>query len=184
MRRRRRAAWLAGLMVLTNLTGCVALGDAGRGTYDLGGEVFPPNPAAIVPYFVGLGLGAIASSPLLLLTWPGALLFYPEDGEKDGKIWSSIYPATFLGTTVGALLSLPFYPFGLPFTPEDDGEGWAEVDEDDRAFEDGPPGGDAPPVPSPWLDYEAPKRDGVPIPPFEDAPPMPWEGFDRPQKLK
>lgn len=88
------------------------------GAYEASARAFTPNPAAFIPFHVGLALGVLAGSPLLLISWPLAAALGPGGSESEG-LASRLAPALALGLVVGDLLALPFWPFGLPFEPDD-----------------------------------------------------------------
>lgn len=79
--------------------------------------MFTPNPAAIVPFYAGFGLGFLVGAPLLLISWPLSALAGPRDDGSFG-VAARVAPALLLGTAVGDLLAAPFWPFGLPFEPD------------------------------------------------------------------
>lgn len=108
---------LALVLALSLAPGCRALGRGGQGFYEVSAGLFTPNPVAFVPFYGGLGVGLIAGSPLLLLSWPLAALFGPPL-EGQWGLAARLAPALALGVAVGDLLALPFWPFGLPFEPE------------------------------------------------------------------
>ncbi|MCO5166872.1 MAG: hypothetical protein M9894_10960 [Planctomycetes bacterium] len=112
---RARALLLAVGLALA--PGCQALGRGAQGFYEASADVFTPNPVAVVPFYVGTGLGMIVASPLALLSWPLAALFGPEVDQAYG-VAARLAPALALGVLVGDLLAAPFWPFGLPFTPD------------------------------------------------------------------
>jgi hypothetical protein len=168
-------------------SGCVSVGRTSHGAYDLSGEVFPENPASVVPYFTGLLLGAVASAPLLLVSWPGTTIAYPESGDDEDKIWSTLSPVAMTGSVVGSIFGAIFYPFGMPFMDaqgtaddwDEDADDWGREDN----FEAGPPGGEDDPIPAPWLRAaaEIPGQDGIPGAPFRRTPVTPWEDY-RPER--
>jgi hypothetical protein len=170
------------LLLCVYTTGCVSTGRASHAGFDWSGEVFPANPVSVVPYFTGVVLGAIAGSPLLLISWPATAIGYPEDGDEEDEIWSTLSPVGFTGTGFGTLLGGLFYPFGMPFMDaEEDEDGWDDEDnwEEDDNFDDGPPGGDEDPVPVPWTEDggSVPKEDGAAVAPYRRAPLSGWEDY-------
>lgn len=118
MRRAPRTVQALALAVgLAAAPGCRALGRDTQGFYEASAGAFIQNPATFVPFHLGLGVGIVAGAPLLLVSWPLAALFGPTfDGGY--AISARVAPALALGTLVGDLLSLPFWPFGLPFEPD------------------------------------------------------------------
>lgn len=175
---------LASLLLCSMLmvSGCVSVGRGSHKAYDWTGEVYPENPVSIAPYFLGLTTGALGSSPLLLVSWPMTAIGYPESGDEEDKLWSTLSPVAVTGALVGTLLGSIFYPFGLPFmdaeAQEDEWEESEEWGEEDN-FDDGPPGGDEDPVPVPWLSEqsEIPTEDGVPRAPYRRSTLTPWEDY-------
>lgn len=113
---RRAALALASLLALA--PGCRALGQGAQLYYEASAGVFTPNPAAIVPFYAGFGLGFLVGAPLLLVSWPLAALAGPRDDGSYG-VASRLAPALAVGATVGDLLAAPFWPFGLPFEPDE-----------------------------------------------------------------
>lgn len=97
--------------------GCRALGRDAQGFYEASAGAFIQNPATFAPFHLGLGVGILAGAPLLLFSWPLAALFGPPLDGGYG-IAARVAPALALGTLTGDLLSLPFWPFGLPFEPD------------------------------------------------------------------
>lgn len=104
-------------MALALAPGCRALGSGAQGFYEGSAGVFTPNPASIVPFYAGFGLGFVVGAPLVLLSWPLAALAGPRDDGSFG-LASRLAPALFFGAAVGDLLAAPFWPFGLPFEPD------------------------------------------------------------------
>lgn len=180
---RRLAILLSLALLLPGAAGCTTISHGARDTWSFAGETFPENPASIVPFFIGLGLGCIVALPLNLISWPSAELFMGDDANEEGdKIFAIFAPQGYLGAGVGIILAAPFYPFGMPFMEEGDPEDdWNDEPEDaGRSFEEGPPGGEWPRVPAPWLEdpdpaARIPRRDGIPAPPFRGAVLEPWE---------
>lgn len=93
------------------------MGSGAQRFYEGSAGVFTPNPAAILPFYAGFGLGFLASAPLLLLSWPLAALAGPRDDGAYG-VASRLAPALLVGSAVGDLLAAPFWPLGLPFEPD------------------------------------------------------------------
>lgn len=109
---------VVGLVVgLVVTPGCRALGGGAQTLYEGSAGAFTPNPAAIVPFYAGFGLGFLAGAPLLLLSWPLAALAGPRDDGRYG-VAARLAPALALGALTGDVLAAPFWPFGLPFEPE------------------------------------------------------------------
>lgn len=169
------------LCLLLFLSGCVSVGRGSHKVYDWTGEVYPENPVSIGPYFFGLVTGAVASSPLLLVSWPATEVAYPESGDEEDKLWSTLSPVAVTGSLVGTILGSIFYPFGLPFMDAEANEDdWEESEDwEDDNFDEGPPGGDEDPTPAPWLkeESEIPKEDGVPRAPYRRKTLLPWEDY-------
>jgi hypothetical protein len=135
------------ILVLIFVPGCVAWGRASWNAFDWAGAVFPPNPASVVPYWVGFVLFAIVGLPLDLVSWPATALFFPDEKEQPSRefYWfSALGPSVFLGVGGGTILGGIFYPFGLPFMgPESD---WnRQPPPPDDAPLGPPPGGTEPP---------------------------------------
>lgn len=178
------------LLILTVTLPCFACQSVGRGaraSYEWAGETMPENPAAIVPYFFGLGVGALGSSPLLLISWPLTELASWGDEHEDYD-WARFSPPAGLGSVVGLTLALPFYPFGWPFMDEDSDDDWNDDDWNDNPddnFDEGPPGGDYHPVPAPWSELKKAHVDdtGLARPPYARRHLEPWEPF-RPRLKK
>ena len=114
---RRTRAVHAVVLALALAPGCRALGRGAQGFYEASAGLFTPNPAAFLPFYGGLGLGMLAASPLLLLSWPLAALFGPSADGQWG-LAARLAPALAVGVLTGDLLALPFWPFGLPFEPD------------------------------------------------------------------
>ncbi len=95
------------------------MGQLGWDGYAWSNEAFVPNPVAEVPFFTGLVLGAIAGLPLCVISGPLALVAYPSQDGDEFFLSSALLPSLTLGTLVGTLLASPFYPFGVPFLPDD-----------------------------------------------------------------
>ncbi len=131
-------------------TGCPSVGRTAHRYFDWGGETFSPNPVAVFPYIFGLIVFFIAGLPLDVISWPIAAVVY-DDAEKqsdEGRYWFAAgSPSIFLGTSGGVLLAAPFYPFGIPFIPDDAAaDAWNETLADDGPLGP-PPGGTLPPEP-------------------------------------
>lgn len=104
-------------LALAAAPGCRAVGRDAQAFYEASAGAFIRNPATFVPFHLGLGVGFVVGAPLLLVSWPLAALFGPSfDGGY--AIAARLAPSLALGTLVGDLLSLPFWPFGLPFEPD------------------------------------------------------------------
>jgi hypothetical protein len=122
------------------LVGCLSLGPGCRGlgvatsdAYGWGNRTFAPNPVAQVPYAVGFGLGFVAGLPLCLLSWPLTVLFYPDEDGGEFSLSASTAPSQLLGTGLGTLLGVPFYPLGIPWLPPDpEAEPVGDVQDDGR----------------------------------------------------
>lgn len=117
--RRSRAlcAWsLACLLVVT--PGCRALGVGASYAYDWGSSVFAANPVSVGFYYAGLGLGFVATAPLLLFTWPLTALCYPS-GEDAFYGYAVTAPGHYLGVVLSTVMAAPFYPFGWPLMPDE-----------------------------------------------------------------
>ena len=99
--------------------GCRALGVAGADSYAWSNRVFTENPVSVIPFFTGLVLGAVAGLPLAVISGPLALLGYPREDRDEYFLSSAFLPSLGLGTFLGTILAAPFYPFGLPFLPDD-----------------------------------------------------------------
>ena len=95
------------------------MGQLGWDGYAWTNEAFAPNPVAEIPFFAGVVLGAIAALPLCIISGPLALIAYPNEDGDEFLISSALLPSLTVGTFVGTLLATPFYPFGIPFLPDD-----------------------------------------------------------------
>lgn len=163
-------------------SGCASVGRGGKATYEWSAATFTENPASIAPSFVGLGVGAIAASPLLLLSWPGTAIALPADADDEDRIWGTLAPLGYVGGALSTVLGGIFYPFGIPFmNPEIEGDDWNDDegwdDDGGRDFDDGPPGGELAPVPAPWLEPPTATSDGLPAPPLRRELILPWEDY-------
>lgn len=114
---RRQATGAALCLWLLLAPGCRAVGRGAQVFYEASATLFTPNPAAVVPFYAGFGLGFLAGAPLVLVSWPLAALTGPRDDGAYG-LAARLAPALAVGATVGDLLAAPFWPFGLPFEPE------------------------------------------------------------------
>ncbi len=135
------------VLVLVFVPGCVTLGRASYASYDWAGSVFPPNPASLVPFWIGFVLFGVVGLPLDLITWPFTALFFPDDKEEPSRefYWfSALAPTIFLGVGGGTLLGAIFYPFGLPFMGDKDDWNNQKPPGDDEPLPP-PPGGKEPP---------------------------------------
>ncbi len=145
--RLRVALLLLLIVVLIFAPGCVAWGRASWDAFDWAGSVFPPNPASIVPYWVGFALFGLIGVPLDLISWPLTALFFPDEKDEPSRefYWfSALGPTVFLGVGGGTLLGGIFYPFGLPFMGDDDDWNKKKAPSDDEPLPP-PPGGQSPP---------------------------------------
>lgn len=119
--RRRLGAGPAGTLALVAALalapGCRALGRGAQAFYEASADVFTPNPVAVIPFYAGVGLGAVVGAPLVLLSWPLAALVGPDVDHAYG-VSARIAPTLALAVLVGDVLAAPFWPFGLPFTPD------------------------------------------------------------------
>ena len=86
-------------------------------SYTWTSATFSPNPVASIPYYVGLVSGFVAGLPLCVLSWPLSLVLYPDHGEF--MISASLGPSMVTGAFVGTVLGAPFYPFGIPWLPDE-----------------------------------------------------------------
>lgn len=118
MRASRRGALALGCWLVV-ASGCQGAGQWSSDLYVGSSAVFTSNPASVVTYFTGLGLGFAAGLPLCLISWPLAL--WSHGGVDDERYFglSAISPALTLGSLTGSVLSLPTYPLGWPFTPDE-----------------------------------------------------------------
>lgn len=117
--RSRRATWaLAGWLVVAT-SGCRGAGEWSSDLYVTTSAVFTPNPASGLTYYTGLGLGFALGFPLCLVSWPLAL--WAHGGVDDDRTFglSAISPALTLGSLLGSALSVPVYPLGWPFVPDE-----------------------------------------------------------------
>ncbi len=119
-------------------TGCQSFSRGSQDYHDWSGEVFGSTPVTFIPFVVGWAIFGVVSGPFLLFSLPLNELLYPEpksfrdrdeyyDWRRD-KFWGGLWPTLFMSGFGGTLLSLPFFPFGIPFMfgDEDDhdhGEG-------------------------------------------------------------
>lgn len=112
---------MALLLVLTLALGpgCRSLGQLGWDGYSWSNEAFAPNPVAEVPFFAGVVLGVIVGLPLCILSGPLAVFAYPREDGDEFFLSAALLPSLTLGTFFGTALATPFYPFGIPFLPED-----------------------------------------------------------------
>lgn len=118
-RRKGRPIALLIALVLALAPGCRALGEAGADGYSWGNRVFTSNPISVVPFFTGLVLGAVAGLPLALFSAPLTLVAYPSEDREEYFYSAAFISSLGLGTFLGTVLAAPFYPFGLPFLPDD-----------------------------------------------------------------
>jgi hypothetical protein len=163
--------------------GCTSVGRGARRGYEWSGETFVENPVSLGPYFLGLGVGALVAAPLCLISWPLTELSYPESGSEDDRGFAAAAPSAWLATGLGTMLGAVFYPLGLPFSDSEADDEWGDDGWDDEGdgdgFDGGPPGGDAPAVPPPWLEWDVAGPDGVPPSPFRPRLARPWEPWQR-----
>lgn len=117
-RRQRRSATACAALLLCALPGCRALGVGASHCYDWGSATFSANPVSVGFYYGGLGLAFVATSPLLLLSWPLTAALYPADDEAF-YAYAATAPAHYLGVVLGTALAAPLYPFGWPLMPDE-----------------------------------------------------------------
>ncbi|MEZ6188468.1 MAG: hypothetical protein R3F62_26135 [Planctomycetota bacterium] len=100
-------------------SGCQGAGQWSSDLYVGSSSAFTPNPASVVPYFVGLGTGFVLGLPLCLVSLPLAL--WSHGGEDDERFFglTAISPSLTLGSLTGSALGAPFYPLGWPFVPDE-----------------------------------------------------------------
>jgi hypothetical protein len=143
----RKALLVLLIVVLVFLPACVTWGRGSWDAFDWAGSVYPPNPASVVPYWVGFVLFALVASPFDLISWPATALFFPDEKEQPSRefYWFSAFgPSIYLGVGGGTLLGTIFYPFGLPFMGDRTDWNDAKPPSDDEPLPP-PPGGDTPP---------------------------------------
>jgi hypothetical protein len=120
MSRRRRQLALVLAVALVVAPGCRSTAELAYDSYSATSSAFTPNPVSMPAYFLGLAVGFVAALPLCLISWPLALLSYPEEDGGEFFISASLAPAIGLGSFVGTIVGAPFYPFGYPFVPDDE----------------------------------------------------------------
>ena len=135
------------VLVLVFVPGCVGIGRASYNAYDWAGSVFPPNPVALIPFWIGFVLFGIAGLPLDLLSSPLPIVFFPDEKQDPSRefYWfAALSPTVFLGAFGGTILGGIFYPFGIPFMGDKDDWNSKRPPADDEPLAP-PPGGDEPP---------------------------------------
>ena len=122
------------LVVALGLSGCRSVGKTANEYFDWGGRTFTTNPASVDPYCIGFGAFFIAGLPLDLFSWIGTSIAWPEGRGEDYQ-GAALGPSIFMGTTGGALLGAPFWPFGLPWWNPDREDAEAPASEEPKKKE-------------------------------------------------